>query len=265
MRCRSAADRAALAGRAEASPSSSTPRASKRRKGARVTAFPRGNYPAGVLHHGRVIARKAVPPRFRPLATASAFRVVALALHGDEVTCACCGSSYRRFVRYPTLYCPGCGSYERHRQLCLWLDRNLDIVAGDVLHVGPERCLIARYRDRARSWLAVDLDHHLADRQMDVRELDLPPSSFDTVVCAHVLDVVPELGRALAELHRVLRADGVLLLQTPEHQAVEPVTAAGFAMEAIVLDEQRDPASRQRLGLDENPLYLCRPSRTASE
>jgi SAM-dependent methyltransferase len=209
-----------------------------------------------------VIARKAVPRTLRPFATAWVFRVVALALRGRGVECACCGGRYRRFVHYPTLYCPGCGSYERHRQLCLWLDRHPEVIAGDVLHVGPERCVITRYRDRARSWLAVDLDHHLADRRMDVQELDLPSSSFDTVLCAHVLDVVPDIGRALAELRRVLRPDGALLLHTPVWERVEPVTAAGFTVEEIVLDEQHDLASSRRLGLDPLPLYVCRPSRS---
>jgi SAM-dependent methyltransferase len=192
------------------------------------------------------------------------FRVVAPALRGHDVRCACCGGRYRRFLHYPTLYCPGCGSYERHRQLCIWLDRHPEVIAGDVLHVGPERCVIERYGRKAGSWLSVDIDHHLADRLMDVQELDLESSSFDTVLCAHVLDVVPDIGRALSELRRVLRPDGALLLHTPTGQSVEPVAAAGFTVEEVVLDEQLDGASSRRLGLDVLPLYVCRPSRTPS-
>jgi SAM-dependent methyltransferase len=211
-----------------------------------------------VLDRGRLIARKAVPRSIRPLATALAFKVVALALRGNGVHCAACGRSFRRFVAYPTLYCPGCGSYERHRQLCLWLDRNPGTVAGDVLHVGPERCIIDRYKPGAASWLSIDIDHHLADRLMDVQALELPPSSHDTVLCAHVLDVVPDVPRALGELHRVLRPGGLLLLQTPEGEDVRPLVEAGFEVETIVLDEQRDAGARRRLGLDLLPLYRCK-------
>jgi hypothetical protein len=77
-----------------------------------------------------------------------------------------------------------------------------------------------------------------------------------------VLDIVPDLGRALSELRRVLRPDGALLLQTPLGESVEPVTAAGFTVEEVVLEEQLDRVARQRLGLDLLPLYVCRPSRT---
>jgi SAM-dependent methyltransferase len=189
--------------------------------------------------------------------TAWAFKLVAPALRGTSVRCPACGRGFRHFVTYPTLYCPGCGSYERHRQLCLWLDRNPGAVAGDVLHVGPERCVIDRYKPSARSWLSVDIDHRLADRLMDVQALELPSSSYDTVLCAHVLDIVPDVPRALGELHRVLRPGGLLLLQTPEGQDVRPVGAARFYVEAIVLDEQRDQDARCHLGLDLLPLYRC--------
>lgn len=211
-----------------------------------------------LLHRSRTAARQLVPRRLRPAATAGAFAVVAVALRGHNVSCSCCGGRFRRFLDYPTLYCPGCGAYERHRQLCLFLDRNVDLVAGaDVLHVGPEKCIIDRFRPWSTSWLAVDLDHPRADRQMDVQQLDLPSCSFDTVLCAHVLDAVPDPARASTELYRVLRPNGTLLLHTPDRRDIPPVIAAGFEVETIVLDEQRNEPDRGRLGLDPLPLYRC--------
>jgi len=132
------------------------------------------------------------------------------------------------------------------------------LIAGvDVLHVGPERCVIARFRSRSRSWLAIDLDHPLADRRMDVQELELATSTFDTALCAHVLDAVPDQTRALWELHRVLRPGGLLILHTPPWQDLTPLSAAGFTVEEVVLEEQRNPDERHRLGLDMLPVYLC--------
>ena len=92
---------------------------------------------------------------------------------------------------------------------------------------------------------------------MDVQKLDLPSCSFDMVLCAHVLDVVPDPARASTELYRVLRPGGVLLLHMPDRQDLTPVKAAGFVVEAIVIDEQRADADRRRLGLDMLPLYRC--------
>ena len=55
----------------------------------------------------------------------------------------------------------------------------------------------------------------------------------------------------------MLRPGGVLILHAPDWQNLTPVTAAGFTVETIVLDEQRDPAARDHLGLDTLPVHLC--------
>ncbi|MGH3017029.1 MAG: class I SAM-dependent methyltransferase [Gaiellaceae bacterium] len=169
------------------------------------------------LHCIRERLKPLVPPRVRRLVNRAAFAVVGLALRGDAVHCSCCGRSYRRFVDYPSAYCPGCGTYERHRLLCLYLDRNPELVAGDVLHIGPEAVVIARYGGDARSWLSVDLDpaHPLVDRVMDVMDLALEDASFDLVLCAHVIDVVDDREKAVRELHRITRPGGTALIQLP--------------------------------------------------
>ena len=40
---------------------------------------------------------------------------------------------------------------------------------------------------------------------MDIEQLDFPDASFDAAACGHGLQFVPDLGRALREVHRVLR------------------------------------------------------------
>jgi SAM-dependent methyltransferase len=44
---------------------------------------------------------------------------------------------------------------------------------------------------------------------------DLPARRFDCIVCTHVLHVVFELGKAVSELHRILRPGGCLLVAVP--------------------------------------------------
>ena len=55
--------------------------------------------------------------------------------------------------------------------------------------------------------------------QADLYALPDPDASFDAVVGANVLHLVPELPRALASLRRVLRPDGVLVVPTFLHRA----------------------------------------------
>jgi phosphatidylethanolamine/phosphatidyl-N-methylethanolamine N-methyltransferase len=49
-------------------------------------------------------------------------------------------------------------------------------------------------------------------RQMDARHLDFPDAAFDTVTAMHVMSVVPEPERVMAEMARVLRPGGEIVI-----------------------------------------------------
>lgn len=49
-------------------------------------------------------------------------------------------------------------------------------------------------------------------RRMDARALDFPDDRFDTVVAMHLISVVPEPERVMAEMARVCRPGGEILL-----------------------------------------------------
>ena len=220
-----------------------------------------------MLHRLRETIKPLVPRRLQAEANRAVFAGVGVALRGDSVECSCCGHTYRRFVSYPTLYCPACGSYERQRALCLYLDEHPELGAGDVLQVGPERSIIGRFRPRAATWLAVDVDpdHPLADRTMSVLRLDLPDGAYSLVLCSHVLDIVEPHDDAVAELHRVTRPGGCLIVQAPWRSVRGDPDAygrrlalAGFRVAPILLDEQRDETARVRYGLHgDEPLFVC--------
>ena len=59
---------------------------------------------------------------------------------------------------------------------------------------------------------AMELEHVVALRRMDARALDFPDDSFDTVVAMHVISVVPEPERVVAEMARVCRPGGEVLI-----------------------------------------------------
>lgn len=54
--------------------------------------------------------------------------------------------------------------------------------------------------------------------QADIYDLRFPEASFDAVIAANVLHLVPDLEGALAGMRRVLRPDGVLVVPTYLHK-----------------------------------------------
>jgi ubiquinone/menaquinone biosynthesis C-methylase UbiE len=77
----------------------------------------------------------------------------------------------------------------------------------------PKMLQLARRR-------AEELGRPVDLRLGDAQALDLPDASFDTVVCALSLCAIPDEGQAIAEMKRVLRPGGQLLLL--DHVAARP-------------------------------------------
>lgn len=66
---------------------------------------------------------------------------------------------------------------------------------------------------RARTKVAEEgLGHVRELRQMDARSLDFPDASFDTVVAMHLISVVPDPEQVMAEMARVCKPGGQILL-----------------------------------------------------
>jgi len=215
------------------------------------------------LHRLRTRIRPFVPRRLHSLATRASGRLVAWSLAGDAVSCPCCGVSLRHFVAYPSLYCPRCGSYERHRVLALYLERWPDVLAPplELLQVSPDRSL-ERFLDRdGIHRTSIDVDNPAVDLRMDVHELAFENGSFDAVLCSAVLDVVADQPRALAELKRVLRPGGTAIFQVavPEQPRLTAnLEAEGFDTE-IVRAADFGPSARTTYALiAEEETYVCR-------
>jgi ubiquinone/menaquinone biosynthesis C-methylase UbiE len=86
---------------------------------------------------------------------------------------------------------------------------NLPFYAPDVrltgIDISPSMLDLARQR-------AADLGRAVDLREGDAHALPFPGASFDTVVCTLSLCNIPDPDRAVAEMKRVLRQDGRLVL-----------------------------------------------------
>jgi SAM-dependent methyltransferase len=220
-----------------------------------------------VLDSTRALLKRAVPRRYHAAATRALLRTASIALRGDRVECPCCGRRFRRFLRYPSLFCPGCGTYERHRALCLLLDAEPDLVAPPLrlLHVAPEPALERRLRRPGVDYVSIDLEYPLAMYRMDLTQMTFEDESFDVVLCLHVFET-PEAARAgLPELFRVTRAGGRAIVSVPSHlDAADPDVASlleriGFEVRSRQLGRELGEERCARHGLERDAVvHLCR-------
>ena len=102
-----------------------------------------------------------------------------------------------------------------------WID-SMDLRHVSVLDVGgrmqPYRQLFDRYEPR---YVAIDLRvTPLVSAVADAGCLPFASDSFDVAICTQTLQYVQDPRRALAEIHRVLKPSGVLLLSVP---AIYPI------------------------------------------
>jgi phosphatidylethanolamine/phosphatidyl-N-methylethanolamine N-methyltransferase len=80
--------------------------------------------------------------------------------------------------------------------------------------------------------------------QRNIHELGFPPASFDAIVCANVLHLVPDLPGALAALRAVLRPGGKLVAPTYCHAETRTSRAVSRVIALTGFPGQRRLSSR---------------------
>jgi phosphatidylethanolamine/phosphatidyl-N-methylethanolamine N-methyltransferase len=78
----------------------------------------------------------------------------------------------------------------------------------------------------------------------DLYDLGFPPASFDAVVCANVLHLLPDLSGALAALKRVLRPGGKLIAPTFCHAETRASRAVSRVLALTGFPSERRLSSR---------------------
>jgi SAM-dependent methyltransferase len=135
--------------------------------------------------------------------------------------------------------CPNCNSQERHRQLYLILQDYINKNdKKSLLHFAPEQC-IKNVLDNNSS-LEYKTSHYGetmdSDYHFDIREIDAKNDTFDFVICSHVLEHIDEDKKAMAEMCRVLKKEGVAFIQVPTWPSEKHPT---YENAAIVDEEDR--------------------------
>ena len=116
--------------------------------------------------------------------------------------------------------CPHCESNDRSRLIYLYL-RSLDFTNKNVLYVSPEKEIDISF-DKANLYERICNFSELYDSyRNNVKNVDIcdmscyDDNTFDFIICNHVLEHIIDENKALSELHRVLKKNGILIMQVP--------------------------------------------------
>jgi len=91
-----------------------------------------------------------------------------------------------------------------------------------VLDIAPTFFMQQKFRQcKNLEYLSTSLDDPWALSKMDITSLPMPDSSYDCIICYHVLEHIVNDRKAIRELFRVLRPDGWAILQSPIDHARE--------------------------------------------
>ena len=143
---------------------------------------------------------------------------------GDKFIDPIDGSSYRKFLSYgykkirKNALCPGTLSLERHRYLWLYLTNETSILTKPlkVLHVAPEQVFLKKFKNnKFWEYFTLDLNSPLADIKADLCDLPFGKNTFDLIICNHVLEHIENDYKAIKEIYRVLKNNGMGILQVP--------------------------------------------------
>ena len=147
-----------------------------------------------------------------------------IARRAEKVECLICGWRGKKFIDfdcgfgriYKNAECPVCLSHPRHRFLYWYLSRLYkDMKHMKILHVAPEKCLERIFRRNNFQYISVDIKKGKAMKQENLQKLSFMRNTFDIIICLCVLEHVQDDLRALQEMHRVSKKEGVSFIDIP--------------------------------------------------
>jgi SAM-dependent methyltransferase len=114
--------------------------------------------------------------------------------------------------------CPSCGALERHRIQFLAVAsvlRHMNALEMKMLHFAPEKSLQALFSRRFGKYETADLFMKGVDHKVDIRALPFADQAYDLVFASHVLEHIADDGKAIHEIRRILKPNGIAILPVP--------------------------------------------------
>jgi len=136
---------------------------------------------------------------------------------GHKFRCNVCNHDLSKFQIHGTdKICPSCGSLGRNRRLWDLLQNKYQNEGMKILDFSPSRCIYRNQKKQAIEYFPTDLSgDFIAEYHFDITNIEIAECFFDLIICYHILEHVINDKKAMSELYRVLKTDGICLIQTP--------------------------------------------------
>lgn len=150
--------------------------------------------------------------------------ILKILMYGNKYTDPIDGNTFRAFLPYGynkirnNVLSPSTFSLERHRLLWLYLKNETSFFKAKlkVLHFAPESALMNQFKKlKNLSYDTIDLNSPIADIKADICDLPFLDNSYDFILCNHVLEHIVDDNKAIRELYRVLKKNGIGIFQVP--------------------------------------------------
>lgn len=147
-------------------------------------------------------------------------KAVSLFYRGNTNFCNICETNLRKFISLPNgtdLLCPACGSLARHRFLLHYLNISGSLVPNThILDFSPAEGFKKKLKSEIQLiYKTSNYKSVSEDFDFDITNILHNDNGFDTVICFHVLEHIPDDIKAMKELFRILKPGGKVLIQVP--------------------------------------------------
>lgn len=136
---------------------------------------------------------------------------------GKKHKCTVCNFNMSAFIQLSNTdkICPKCGSLPRTRRLFKLLTNKIKSDSTRILHFSPPKCLSKKLK-KNKHYLTTDFaNEFVADKHYDITNIKEKDTSYDLIICYHVLEHIEEDSLAMKELYRILDKNGLCIIQTP--------------------------------------------------
>lgn len=159
---------------------------------------------------------------------------------GNKYYCNVCNSNLSKFksggINQPIInefeivgagyrqadFCPVCkASYRQRFQYLFFQEMRVLSKEEKMLHIAPEECFSNIFREKlGNKYFSGDLEperysYYTRAIKVDLTQIDFPSESFDILICNHVLEHITDDLKAMREIFRILKPNGMALIQVP--------------------------------------------------